>query len=86
LRIKALQVCKLLESNAFEECWSVAAFEYYYARCMRDYCMRGDASDQPLCTHAAALARECALEGIYIDWRKHPLAVDKCCKLLYSLM
>lgn len=75
---KAEEACSLLKSDLFEECWSIKDYAYYYARCMVDYCMRGDNLDVPVCNHAGALARECALEGVEIRWREDPRASSRC--------
>ena len=77
---RAEEACSLIKSDMFEECWSIKDYAYYYSRCMIDYCMRGDNSDVPVCNHASALARECALEGVEIRWREDPRASSRCRK------
>ncbi|XP_064613991.1 LOW QUALITY PROTEIN: SCO-spondin-like [Liolophura sinensis] len=60
------------ESEIFEPCFSAVDAEVFMRMCVYDVCSREDAQDfTPMCTVMAAMARECALQGIMVDWRGH---------------
>lgn len=60
------------ESEIFEPCFSAVDAEVFMRMCIYDVCSREDAQDfTPMCTVMAAMARECALQGITVDWRGH---------------
>ncbi|XP_067931666.1 mucin-2-like [Watersipora subatra] len=70
--------CSLIISSVFARSWSVARYEYYHKLCMNDYCLRRDGSNVPVCTHAAALARDSASKGVEILWREDPSVRARC--------
>lgn len=80
VRDKARESCELIRSELFEECRSLVDYSYYYAKCMSDYCTWGDGAQQVVCTHAAALARACAIQGVSIPWNTDSKAAVDCCK------
>ena len=86
LKKDAEDTCSLIKSDIFKECYSVADYGYYYKKCMTDYCLSGGNSEIHVCTHAAALARDCALQGKEILWRNDQRAALKCRKCLYSFI
>lgn len=75
---KAKESCELIRSEVFEECRSIVDYSYFYKKCMHDYCTWGNEAHTAVCTHASALARACAVEGVVIPWNMDPQVTAIC--------
>lgn len=65
-------MCRFIKDPLlFGDCFSEVDAEVYFKMCVYDVCSKADPTDHtPMCTVVAALARECAAQGLLIDWRE----------------
>lgn len=61
---------KIIDEPAFEKCHFVVDPMMYVTACQQDLCRTGP-SQKGSCETVAAYARECARNGVCIDWRKN---------------
>ena len=60
---------KVGEESIFADCLVFAEWRRFREMCEYDMCARLDQSDHtPLCVYVSALAAECQLFGVTIDW------------------
>lgn len=72
---------KILEMEVFGQCHLVVDPIMYVSACQQDLCRAG-ASQKGACESLAAYARECAQNGICIDWRRPDFCPHECPKNL----
>lgn len=67
---QAHEMCSYVGAvDIFSECVTAMEWDHFYTWCMYDMCSRMEATDNtPLCIVMAAMAKECAANGIYVDW------------------
>lgn len=63
--------CAVIKSDLFEKCHTLVDPAPYYERCVFDACGCDSIGDcDCLCAAIGAYAKECAEEGVYVNWRK----------------
>ncbi|XP_048245056.1 mucin-19-like isoform X7 [Haliotis rufescens] len=75
----AQKKCGIMQSDLFEPCHHVVAYQAYMDKCIFDACacdLGGDC--ECLCTAIAAYAHECAVKGVAIRWRSNELCAIEC--------
>lgn len=72
------------ESNLFNKCFSIVPFQRYTQQCMRDMCASSIFSPKGMCITLEAYAKECADNGIFIDWRANT-TLDNICGIYSNL-
>ncbi|XP_072324712.1 LOW QUALITY PROTEIN: SCO-spondin [Scyliorhinus torazame] len=69
--------CQILHSKLFEACRDLLEVDPYYSLCLSDVCGCG-AGTECVCGTVAAFARDCAQEGVLLEWRKSNFCPIQC--------